>query len=93
MECPKNLLDIFNIEATKVIVIVVFGQQSSGKSTLFNFLFGSDNKVSAGQCTKGANFSYFKFPNRRFTNCDGILVIDTEGLQADTSNNTNPLRK
>ena len=60
----------------------MFGPQSSGKSTLLNFLFGCDFGVSSGRCTKGAYGTYFKFSNTRFRHCQGVFVIDTEGIFA-----------
>jgi len=62
----------------RVIVISVLGPQSSGKSTLLNFLFGCNFVTSSGRCTKGVYGTYFKVSN--FDSCDGILVLDTEGL-------------
>lgn len=38
-----------------LVVITVLGPQSSGKSTLLNYLFGSKFNVSVGRCTKGLN--------------------------------------
>ncbi len=61
-------------------MVSVLGPQSSGKSTLLNFLFGCDFGTSAGRCTKGVYGTYFKFSNLNFPNCDGIFLIDTEGL-------------
>jgi len=62
----------------RVIVISVLGPQSSGKSTLLNFLFGCNFVTSSGRCTKGVYGTYFKVSNVH--SCDGILVLDTEGL-------------
>ena len=40
---PRNLMKkLFGHEKTKMAVITIFGPQSSGKSTLLNFLFGCD---------------------------------------------------
>jgi hypothetical protein len=68
----------------------MLGPQSSGKSTLLNFLFGCDFAVSEGRCTRGVYGTYFKFPEGKghagnLNNCDGIFVIDTEGLFAITN--------
>ena len=40
---------------SRLIVITILGPQSSGKSTLLNFLTGSKFHVSAGRCTRGVN--------------------------------------
>ncbi|CAD7940670.1 unnamed protein product [Amoebophrya sp. A25] len=58
----------------KLRVISVIGAQSSAKSTLMNFLFGSEFAVSAGRCTCGLYASVF------FTQKFAILVLDSEGL-------------
>jgi ABC-type lipoprotein export system ATPase subunit len=42
------------------LVISIFGPQSSGKSTLLNFLFGCDFSVSEGRCTRGLYGTYFR---------------------------------
>ena len=62
----------------RIAVVSILGPQSSGKSTLLNFLFGCDFTTSSGRCTKGIYGTYFKVSN--FNACDGILVLDTEGL-------------
>ena len=76
-------------EKDKAIVISVLGPQSSGKSTLLNFLFGCDFATSEGRCTRGVYGTYFKFDKKgQFSNmnhCDGVFVIDTEGLFALTN--------
>jgi polynucleotide 5'-kinase involved in rRNA processing len=41
----------------KVIVVCVIGPQSSGKSTLLNFAFGTQFFTSNGRCTKGIYFT------------------------------------
>ena len=70
--------------------MTIIGPQSSGKYTLLNFLFGCDFSTSEGRCTRGIYGTYFKFGSKkgkfsRLTNCDGILVLDTEGLFALTN--------
>ena len=69
---------VFKGMSDHVVVISVLGPQSSGKSTLLNFLFGCNFVTSSGRCTKGIYGTYFKVSN--FNSCDGILVLDTEGL-------------
>ena len=59
-----------------IYVVSVIGAQSSAKSTLLNFLFGSGFAVSSGRCTRGLYASYFSSgPNGR-----PVLVLDSEGL-------------
>ena len=41
----------------RVIVVCVIGPQSSGKSTLMNFAFGTQFFTSTGRCTKGIYFT------------------------------------
>lgn len=76
---PKEFFKtIFKGMGDRVVVISVLGPQSSGKSTLLNFLFGCNFVTSSGRCTKGVYGTYFKVSNNN--SCDGILVLDTEGL-------------
>jgi ABC-type lipoprotein export system ATPase subunit len=83
---PKKIIKkMFQQSEERVIVISVLGPQSSGKSTLLNFLFGCDFAVSEGRCTRGIYGTYFKFNKekkamKKFKNCDGVFVLDTEGL-------------
>ena len=56
----------------------VLGPQSSGKSTLLNFLFGCKFGTGTGRCTKGI---YANWINVSHPDYDMILVLDTEGLQ------------
>ena len=72
------LTEVFKDVGEKVAVISIIGPQSSGKSTLLNFLFGCDFVTSEGRCTKGIYGTFFKVSN--LNNFDGILVLDTEGL-------------
>lgn len=76
---PREFLkSVFSGLDNDVVVISVLGPQSSGKSTLLNFLFGCDFSTSAGRCTKGIYGTYLKLSN--FNSCGGILLLDTEGL-------------
>lgn len=60
-------------------LISVFGSQSTGKSTLLNYLFGTEFSVMAEserrQTTKGIWLS----KNRRGKMADNIMVMDVEG--------------
>jgi len=62
----------------KFFVISILGVQSSAKSTLLNYLFGTNFETSSGRCTKGIYFSIIK------TNIPdvNILLLDTEGLSS-----------
>ena len=79
LHMPKEFFKtVFKGSTDRIIIISVLGPQSSGKSTLLNFLFGCNFITSSGRCTKGIYGTYFKVSN--FNSCDGILVLDTEGL-------------
>jgi GTPase Era involved in 16S rRNA processing len=64
------------------LVVSIFGPQSSGKSTLLNFLFGCDFSVSEGRCTRGLYGTYFRLSNSQNNDNSAIFVIDTEGIFA-----------
>ena len=57
----------------------MLGPQSSGKSTLLNFLFGSKFSTGTGRCTKGIYANLINIDHEYY---DMILVLDTEGLQS-----------
>ena len=57
-------------------MVSVIGAQSSAKSTLLNFLFGSGFAVSSGRCTRGLYASYFSSGPKGLP----VLVLDSEGL-------------
>jgi GTPase Era involved in 16S rRNA processing len=80
----KIMKKVFASIPDNCLVLTIIGPQSSGKSTLLNFLFGCDFATSEGRCTRGVYGTYFRFsgsPNA----FDGIFVIDTEGLFALTN--------
>ena len=62
----------------KILVLSVIGPQSSGKSTLLNFLYGCNFQTSAGRCTRGVYGTYISLKN--CDKYDGIFILDTEGL-------------
>eukprot|EP00347_Sterkiella_histriomuscorum_P024480 403330967 len=73
--------DLFKNHNDEVFVVSVIGPQSSGKSLLLNFLFGTQFQSSEGRCTKGVygaiiNVKTEGNKKRR------ILILDTEGIQA-----------
>ena len=59
------MTELFELREEKTIVISVLGPQSSGKSTLLNFLFGCDFATSEGRCTRGVYGTYFKFSENK----------------------------
>ncbi|XP_074854718.1 up-regulator of cell proliferation-like [Carettochelys insculpta] len=71
-------------ERSRMLVLTVLGVQSTGKSTLFNTMFGLQLAVSSGRCTRGAFMSVIKVAEnfQQELGYDIILVIDTEGLKA-----------
>ena len=79
----KFLKDLFNCKYLKkrvgkrpLEVCSTVGPQSSGKSTLSNYRYGSRFGVSAGRCTRGIYGSF------QVTDDVVMLILDTEGLQS-----------
>ncbi|UJR24134.1 hypothetical protein I4U23_027100 [Adineta vaga] len=64
----------------QVFVLSILGEQSSGKSTLLNWMYGIRLRASAGMTTKGVHIQLLKAENRE--EYDYILVLDTEGINA-----------
>lgn len=62
---------------SKLIVITILGPQSSGKSTLLNYLVGAKFHVSAGRCTKGLNAMLIRTD---FDETKEMLILDSEGI-------------
>jgi GTPase Era involved in 16S rRNA processing len=73
---------VFQAIEDNCTVISIFGSQSSGKSTLLNFLFGADFAVGEERCTRGLYGTYFRISDSQTNHSSSILVIDTEGLFA-----------
>jgi len=71
-------------EGNTLYTISIIGIQSTGKSTLLNTMFGLNFNVSAGRCTRGAFIQLLTFDksSKKRSQCDHVLLIDTEGLQA-----------
>ncbi|TEB18085.1 hypothetical protein C9890_0479 [Perkinsus sp. BL_2016] len=65
----------------QILVVSVIGAQSSAKSTLLNFLFGSNFVTRAGRCTRGLYASFMRLEDGRL-----LVVLDTEGLLSIESN-------
>ncbi|XP_071948957.1 interferon-induced very large GTPase 1-like [Antedon mediterranea] len=74
----------YQVGNKKVFVLSVLGIQSSGKSTMLNAMFGLQFSVSAGRCTKGIFAQLVSLDKglREETQCDYMLVVDTEGLRS-----------
>eukprot|EP00347_Sterkiella_histriomuscorum_P019938 403339726 len=65
-----------------ILVVSVIGPQSSGKSLLLNFLFGTQFQSAAGRCTKGVYGYMILVKNQNSQQNKKILILDTEGIQA-----------
>ena len=68
---------VFKPLPDQCLVVTILGPQSSGKSTLLNFLFGCDFATSEGRCTRGVYGTFFRVKDSKIANFDGIFVIDT----------------
>ena len=62
---------------SKLLVVTILGPQSSGKSTLLNYLVGAKFHVSAGRCTKGLNAMLLR---SNFEETKEMLILDSEGI-------------
>jgi hypothetical protein len=72
--------ELFSNDDSEIFVFSIIGPQSSGKSTLLNFLFGTQFASSSGRCTKGV---YGAVMNVRCNDKNiKLLILDTEGIQA-----------
>ena len=60
-----------------LLVVTILGPQSSGKSTLLNYLMGAKFHVSEGRCTKGLNAMLLRTD---FEETREILILDSEGI-------------
>ncbi|CAG8616581.1 5356_t:CDS:2 [Ambispora leptoticha] len=74
----KVLTSIMTDPNRQLLVISVIGLESSGKSTLLNYLFKCGFSTAAGRCTKGMYMSY------RHSMFNGqpidLLILDSEGM-------------
>ena len=66
----------------KTLIVSVVGPQSSGKSFIMNYLFGTLFLSASGRCTKGVYGSVLTYKGKDNKDCR-ILVIDTEGIQSN----------
>ncbi|XP_065561123.1 interferon-induced very large GTPase 1-like [Artemia franciscana] len=74
----KNLSSL--LPSKRFFVLSVLGEQSSGKSTLLNTMFGIRLATSVGQCTKGLTVTLVKTVNRK--EYDYVVILDTEGVRS-----------
>ncbi|XP_065576708.1 uncharacterized protein LOC136037803 [Artemia franciscana] len=77
-EIFKNLTSL--LPNKKIFVLSVLGEQSSGKSTLLNTMFGIQLATSVGQCTRGLTMTLIKTVNRQ--EYDYVIIFDSEGVRS-----------
>ena len=63
------------------LVVSIIGKQSSGKSTLLNYVFGCNFITSAGRCTRGVYGSLLEL-HKPVNGSKLMLLLDTEGIDA-----------
>ncbi|CAM4850943.1 unnamed protein product [Rotaria magnacalcarata] len=61
--CQSKFLEtaMSKMHGKRVLVISVIGPQSSGKSTLLNYMFGTSFDVRDGRCTRGKQYSLYYY--------------------------------
>ncbi|OQR82191.1 hypothetical protein THRCLA_11062 [Thraustotheca clavata] len=69
-----------NLPKAKVFVLSIMGVQSSGKSTLLNYMFGVKLPTCVSRTTRGVNMQLLKCDGR--SEYDYILLLDTEGIRS-----------
>ncbi len=83
LKAAFRLLSTLRSSGKRVLVVSILGPQSSGKSTLLNYLFGCKFSTSKGRCTKGVYGTLQRIDDERASEeYDYLLVLDTEGLQS-----------
>ena len=87
LKAVLNQIEKRENRSTKSFKVSAVGAQSSGKSTLFNTVFGLNVPVSSGRCTRGAYMQLVKLDEQlaKRLQCDYFLVIDSEGLMSRVS--------
>ena len=60
-------------------MVSIFGPMSSGKSTLLNYLFGTQFLTSTGRCTKGMYGAVIDIKKHK-SKFNKLLILDTEGI-------------
>ena len=76
-KCLKRVVEKFQGLGEPFFTVAILGPQSTGKSTLLNFLFNTCFKVSAGRCTNGL---YASFLPTNYELAKRCMILDTEGL-------------
>ncbi|KAK2705846.1 hypothetical protein QYM36_016004 [Artemia franciscana] len=64
----------------RIFVLFVLGEQSSGKSTLLNTMFGIRLPTNVRKCTRGLTITLVKTIERQ--EYDYVLIFDSEGLRS-----------
>ncbi|OQR80995.1 hypothetical protein THRCLA_11895 [Thraustotheca clavata] len=64
----------------RIFVLSIMGVQSSGKSTLLNYMFGVRFCTSVSRCTRGVNLQLLQCDDR--SEYEYILLLDTEGIRS-----------
>ncbi|CAK4089079.1 unnamed protein product [Aphanomyces euteiches] len=77
---------VLNALKLQVLVLSILGVQSSGKSTLLNYMFGVRLHTSVSRCTRGVNIQLLKCDGRR--EYEYIILLDTEGILDDEIQST-----
>lgn len=62
------MVEVFKPIPDRCLVVTILGPQSSGKSTLLNFLFGCDFATSEGRCTRGVYGTFFRVRDQKSPN-------------------------
>lgn len=76
------------LKCAKIATVSVIGDQSSGKSSLLNCMFGLDMSTRSGKCTQGITVRLLPVqPKAQNATVSHILVIDSEGLRSPESMN------
>jgi len=70
--------NLFTHDESHILVVSIMGPQSSGKSTLLNFLFGTQFATSSGRCTRGMYGGIMNIENHE--KYKKILILDSEGI-------------
>ncbi|OQS05284.1 hypothetical protein THRCLA_02560, partial [Thraustotheca clavata] len=65
---------------SRIFVLSILGVQSSGKSTLLNYMFGVRFRTSVSRCTRGVNLQLLQCDGR--SEYEYILLLDTEGIRS-----------
>ncbi|XP_052813536.1 interferon-induced very large GTPase 1-like isoform X2 [Mya arenaria] len=83
LQCVFKSLD-GRLPVYKIKTISVLGLQSSGKSTVFNTMFGVQFAVRSGRCTTGIQARLLPVGQHNSDNEESnyVMILDTEGLRS-----------